>query len=393
MTPDMTTEKCSPSDMQCSRCYGWIDTLFHSVRVNSDGEMVCEDCDTEVCCENCEEWIEKDDSSKGADGKDYCGSCWDENFVVCPHCNDTICITDAQEVDGESYCETCFNRYFTCCNDCNVIISLSQNDVRTDNEGTDYCCDCYYEHYTLCDDCGEETLNDDIVCYNGQYVCPQCAQNGEVWAPRGGGVSDATDLVGSSRHFGVELETDSCNDREDFSDDRAWGCKTDCSVEGMEFFSAILRGNGGLAAIDRICKFAKDNSWEVDYRCGYHLHLDIRGETEETRKAIIAAYRLTYEVWAALVDPERIHRSYCKPSRWDIVDLNGDGNNPRYANVRDLKDFCGCMDRYEWFNLYAYLAHNTFEVRLHQGSLNAQEIKNWIRCIPSLPTMQVESGA
>ena len=35
--------------------------------------------------------------------------------------------------------------------------------------------------------------------------------------------------------------------------------------------------------------------------------------------------------------------------------------------------------RYEWFNFAAYTKHKTFEMRLHQGSIDAVEINNWIR--------------
>ena len=369
MDPSMTLTPVTPSDVQCARCGGYVDTLWHE-RFDADGERVCKDCNTQVKCEGCGEWVEKDDSREGTDGKDYCDSCWGDTFTTCHHCDETIWLDDANCADDEQYCDGCFDRYFTECSDCRETLRRDSRDCYTSEGGDDYCQACYYDRFSNCDGCGSEVCTDDLICSDRGSYCEGCAPDRETWEPESATSRGPTDRVGSARCYGVELETSSCDDHADFAGDQHWGCKHDCSVDGEEFYSAILRGNDGLDAVDRLCHFAERNGWGVNRACGFHLHLDMRNESDGSLRAIACAYRLTSEVWGAFVASARLRNQYCCPIVWGVNEL---------ANATTFRAFSFAYERYTWVNLRAYTQHSTFEIRLHQGTLDAEEIRNWIR--------------
>jgi hypothetical protein len=173
-----------------------------------------------------------------------------------------------------------------------------------------------------------------------------------------------------TRKFGVEIETSSCPNHSDYDSQGNWETKCDGSISGLEFASVVLSGYAGLAAIRDICDYADENSWQVDDDCGLHVHFDMRSETDDSRKAITCAYLMTYEVWCRFVDSSRIDNTFCQASRADC----GQVHRTKY-----FEDFADNQSRCEWINFQAYNKHRTFEVRLHEGTLDAQRICNWIK--------------
>jgi hypothetical protein len=180
--------------------------------------------------------------------------------------------------------------------------------------------------------------------------------------------------IGSTRCFGVELETDECEGYQDLEGSGAWGAKNDCTVEGKEFYSDILNGDDGLAAIEEWGRLAERNGWDAGSSAGYHLHLDMRNESDDSLYAIAYAYRKTQEVWWSFVEGHRHSDTYSHACRWGCADVD--------AAVRDERSyysFVGHGTRYNWCNLTAYGAHTTIEIRLHEGTCNGIEVANWVK--------------
>lgn len=104
---------------------------------------------------------------------------------------------------------------------------------------------------------------------------------------------------------------------------------------------------------------------KVNRTCGLHIHIDCR-------------YRRPSYVFKKLVNvlpvlsstqPKyRRNNSYCVP--------NGDLN----SMVEHLNEGFGRRA----INPHAYNEHKTIEVRLHKGSVNSQEIGNWIKLLLSV---------
>jgi len=172
-----------------------------------------------------------------------------------------------------------------------------------------------------------------------------------------------------ARCFGVEIETAHSPDYNEF-EGSAFGAKDDCSVTGKEFYSAILNGDSGLAAVREFCDKANAMGYRVNGDCGLHVHVDMRGEDSNGMKAIALAFLLCECAFQLLVKRARVESWYCKPHRKTTIgQINA---------VDDWSYFADCSEKMMWINFSAYANHTTFENRLHQGTLDADEIIAWI---------------
>ena len=137
--------------------------------------------------------------------------------------------------------------------------------------------------------------------------------------------------------------------------------------------STILRGDGGLKAIRRLADFAEKHKWKIDNDCGFHLHLDMRGSSRKTKYAVAYAYRLTERVWYSFVEDDRREGEYCHECTWSAP-----GCISAYTEGTDFNDW-NHHDRYNWINTEALYDHNTFEIRLHHATIDADTVCNWVK--------------
>jgi hypothetical protein len=188
-------------------------------------------------------------------------------------------------------------------------------------------------------------------------------------------VSIATyDKVGSTRKFGVEIETSYCPDSDGLNGHTKFGAKYDPTCGGLEFDSPILYGDEGFAEIRDLTTYADQHGWEVDNGCGCHAHFDMRGESDDQLWATYYAYNLTYPMWSAAVSSRRRASTYCQEPYTTIADIER-----TYDRGDDsFKDYAYDAERYEYLNIVAYGDHNTFEMRLLGGTINAETICNWV---------------
>jgi hypothetical protein len=167
-----------------------------------------------------------------------------------------------------------------------------------------------------------------------------------------------------NRCFGVEIETAYSPKHVEF-EGSAFGAKDDCSITGKEFYSSILNGDSGLAAVLEFCAKAQEKGYMVDHKCGLHVHVDMRNESTESMKAIALAFLLLESAFQALVAQYRVPLWFCKPHRKGTVD--------RINGVDDWTRFANSQDKMQWINFSAYNNHTTFENRLHQGTLDPND--------------------
>ena len=97
---------------------------------------------------------------------------------------------------------------------------------------------------------------------------------------------------------------------------------------------------------------------------------------------IITAYYLTENLWRAFVGEDRAENRYCCPIGWKPEKLTEistlDSFKRVVGNIQTYHHGSEVCGRYCWFNLQAYTKHTSFEIRLHGGTLDATEIKNWV---------------
>jgi len=257
----------------------------------------------------------------------------------CTNCR-TLCMEVPHRQGCENFCTDCFRRLFFECHNCH------QMDWRSHR--------CLIE-----------------VVGGPREVCRNCHTEYSTWVVGDFESNGDCEKVGSSRKFGLELETSECPDYMSLRGQTVWGAKTDCSVGGMEFTSPILQGDDGLASVQEFCAEARRMNFEVDSDCGMHLHIDMRGESDTALKSVAYAYLKTDAVWRLLVDSFRANDcSYCRRPQY---------NRTQLEEVDCFSDFCYEQDRYIAMNIAAYTKFHTYESRLYQGTLDATEICNWVK--------------
>jgi hypothetical protein len=215
-----------------------------------------------------------------------------------------------------------------------------------------------------------------MVAHNDELYCSRCAPSnkGDDFNPSGfKRRTGCTTKIGSERCYGIELETEQCDDYFALANSGAWGAKDDPTVSGKEFYSAILDGDDGLAAIAELADVAEMNDWRIEDDCGFHLHLDARNESDDSLFAVAYAYRATQELWISFVDSSRDDNQYSHRARWTLDDLDPHAGSFRSFVIHNT------TSRYEWANFRAYDTHTTVEIRLHQGSIDCEEISNWVK--------------
>ncbi len=368
----------APHWLQCGDCGGWFDPCenvymgrfapFYVLARPSevDGAHVCHNCLTlrgvSVCdiCNNLFEGIALIEYND----KMFCYDCQvDADIEECESCNNYFQPGDLEDCDGCRTCEDCRDAQgYQCCSSCGYYYN---NTICVYNDT--YCESCFNEHYTYCGDCGENVRYDNAVRVDDHYYHEDCVPESDGWSG-----CDEYDKVGSSRQYGVELETHECQDYDEFNHS-AWSSKYEPSVSGLEFITKILHGNDGFVAIYDLCGFAAKHNWKINNRCGYHLHIDMRGESADSLKAIALAYHTTYKVWKDCVENHRHTENYCCPSHNELSEYHS------LSDKNDWTHFTRYKSRYDWVNWNAYNLHGSLEIRLHEGTVDGKTVCNWVR--------------
>lgn len=278
--------------------------------------------------------------------------------VCCDTCRESFRRIDMSIFDG--VCKNCFARRYQLCTECGLLLRTSRNDRHNAPSGQDahFYNDLNYER-PLC-----------YNCYTRIYP------RSHRWNPTPFGVSFATyQRIGSRRKYGVEIETDSCGGFEELEGETTFGCKSDCSIGGLEFPSPVLYGDEGLAEIEGFLAIAAEKNWSADCEdCGCHTHYDVRDDTEEELYRITYAYAKSYyRFWGYCVSNERRDNTYCHEPSYTTNDVRRG-----FDGGRQFGNFWSNFDRYDYVNIGAWHTHKTFEVRLLEGTIDSTVICNWI---------------
>ncbi len=378
-------------ELQCYNCSGWYNEnqirLLPFEGSSRTCQHICHICqDVLTTCKECGISM-RDNILTDASGQTWCRDCYTEHFKVCDFCGCEIANEwISHEVDyGKLACDSCYEELFFTCQDCGD--TYLTDEVRYDPNGEPICRCCFEDGYGECSECGLIFNSDNLNSSGCDLYCSDCYQQ-DQWTHAGFFDENPTyNEVGSTRKYGIELETHSCPDHSDLHGETIFGCKPDGSVDGMEFISPVLNGDAGFDELDKLCQFSRRHGWEVNSSCGYHLHCDMTEENDENLFKIALAYHYTYSLWCRFVSNPRIRNYYCAHHEWDETDIVSD---------RDFSDFIyeSGNEKYRWFNVAAYLDHRTFEIRIHGGTMNPTKIKNWakahLRFIDAVAKMTLE---
>jgi hypothetical protein len=302
----------------------------------------------------------------------WCATCVESyTSLSCP-----ICYARHSRVGTNRLCPYCELHFTTC----NVCAQLVLRTSIVDGE----CADCRYRHST-CDTCGDRYCRDEC-----EWGCPNCESpenedfiweeehdNYYVEQSTGPQIESSTFALipsASPRMFGVELEFSRSHSSLSrwIADKLRWGaCADGTSGVCQEFKSPPMQGDSGMQSIERFCDYVERFDFSVSRACGYHLHLDMRGERELAIARVAAAYQIFLPLWRAFVPPSRRTNIFCSQ---DVV--NGFPADIASGKRKPHKE---SLDRYSAVNWQAYHRHKTVEIRLHPGTMQYVKITNWIK--------------
>jgi len=345
-----------------------------------DGPM-CANCisDLYVTCADCgrylrfDEFGECDDLRESPDHVDRCRECFERIYSRCHWCGrltrrDSGSVRVSPNGGDEEYCRDCWQMHWFECEECGVIAHSNDRHVGRDDENL--CESCFNVKYVHCSHCGCAMRHGDYRGWEGDPYCERCYGRADTWKVQPWSIKATSfDRVGSTRCYGVEIETECCDDWRSLHGNTEWGCVYECSTPGKEFVSPILQGDEGFDNIGAFCRHASERGWSVDRSCGLHIHLDLSGDSSEECLRMAYAYRRTYPLWKKFVANHRASNSMCGSPQYTCADIRASEH---------IEDFAEARDRFEFANWRAYIRHGSFEVRLFEGTLNSRAICNWI---------------
>jgi len=162
---------------------------------------------------------------------------------------------------------------------------------------------------------------------------------------------------------------------------------------GVEFVSNALNGDGLFKNIDNFCGELKDRGYYIDTSCGLHIHIQINKRCEELKK-IYLFYNKFEDYFFEMVSKSREDNHYCDRLKriyhsLDKKDIPKIKNNTEFkkllyetANYNRIKGYVKDKwngKRYSWLNLHSVFYRNTLEIRIHNGTIDKEKIKNWFR--------------
>jgi len=235
-----------------------------------------------------------------------------------------------------------------------------------------WCGTCVQRQFSPCTRCGvrqdnlvtlRHTLDMDPNAPRRQ-ICLDCYRpmRGDRFEGTNKNFPDASSF-GSSRYFGVELETNLGKAPSTF----AFNAKGDGTISGWEFVSHKLRGDAGIEELRAFMESAE----HIEYHdnCGYHLHMDMGDLNNEQCRSVFAAYTVTENFWFGKVKQSRQTNNYCYHLQEHI-----------FSDIQcttNYYDFAEMQDRYAWVNASSYCRHRTLENRLHHATWDFDEVSDW----------------
>lgn len=261
-----------------------------------------------------------------------------------------------------------------------------------------------------CSGCGATGC---VVSTPHYSFCEACRDKADAFIPeRNTGdsiLSTKRGIIKSKRTFGVELECFNNKGNRAFKYGLAsipteYGIKNDCSISvgiSKEVATPILGGKAGEDSLMATCSTLTKFGFSTNDSCGTHCHIAIpeakRGvaKTEKLLKNLAIFYSVFDPAIVSLLKEDRRNTNYAKyfmgkvikidvgnkkllddsfsKTRFDTLfyQVKRKSDTIRYKRERCVRDRWG-------INFYSVYFRGTLEIRYHEGSLDGEELVNWI---------------
>lgn len=142
------------------------------------------------------------------------------------------------------------------------------------------------------------------------------------------------------------------NDWEDF-----------CNCYGIEI-KVIDTEINIFKTLKEVLKIINKNDAHINETCGLHIHIDMRNRSNPDK--VYSNLIRSVPFLQRKVTKNRINNTYCKSQTSTILGL---ANTSKYHDINVSNYYSESSPK------------TTFEIRMHHGTLNFNEISNWIRII------------
>lgn len=369
-------EQEEQEELVCYRC-GCVVDKDDVKQVN--GENYCPDCVER--CEYCYEYVDMDETCYANLELTWrrtvcaCETCADANFQTCNHCGYTVSPSGISMEDGNlTICDNCEDNYRVCYG-CSNIVEY-EDAYYSERRGEYFCVNCYPED------------SDRIQHYCNYQVDPD-----KDYVFRN--MPDEEDVT---LHFGIELEVDYGDDRNELANDlfekiedadSLIMCKEDGSLddEGLEIVSypcsfRFMIEKFPFEEIAGICQKNNYKSHDTS-TCGMHIHISRigLGESSDDQDLAIAKMMVLFDrFWEKIVTFSRRTQSQLDhyAQKMDTgIEVGDSEETAKTKSKRSRRNY----NRYKAINI---MNQHTVEFRVFRGSLNVRTIRatiqfvNWI---------------
>lgn len=137
--------------------------------------------------------------------------------------------------------------------------------------------------------------------------------------------------------------------------------------------AALFKESNFSKYLKKLCLVLEDVKAEVEgRRCGLHVHIDVR-----RRKKDVVYHNLVscQSLFMKMVPEPRRNNEFC-------LTVNSKKFPTKFTGGRH--------ERYKAINASAFYRHSTLEVRLHEGSVDFKDIRNWVSLLIKIASYRIK---
>lgn len=161
-------------------------------------------------------------------------------------------------------------------------------------------------------------------------------------------------------------------------------CKEDGSLRnfGREIVTIPVKGKDIVSAIDEMLELFSESATKVECspRCGLHVHIDMRDCTTAQLNKVLALFCIMEGGLFKYCGANRDTNPYCVPLNNNLISM------PCYKDLFDdnstrVSDAISRSVKYTSLNLLPLFRYGTIEVRMHEGTIDKEEILEWVNML------------
>lgn len=385
-----------------------IDTCDHLITdkgeicaIDNHGRATTNDGTVWRMCEQCCEWHIADDGEYIADTWFCSCDCAHEyGLEVCTYCGEWFSL-DSYDAPGYLYVEEHHHIHegMYCSSECAIRDGWAQcanccewlhGEYLTTHDGDSICCNCA-DNYSYCEECEDYYPNNETQYIDGVTLCDSCAEHRGHKYLYEYGYTPRIRFFGDTRgnavpYLGVELETDSGDDRyayvsdlvDTLNADMYWLTKDSSLNDGVEVTSmpCTLEEHISSGLWKSVGECAREHGFvsHNSGNCGLHVHInrDFFGKNRKVQDA--AAYKITRVL-------QRFERQFTlfarrENNRWCKYKTDANYDKPPMKPRGVLEKAEHLANNYGRDHSRALnMQHSaTFEIRIFRGTLKTETL-------------------